>query len=230
MVYRSGIHIMTNAATEWWKCAPSIFFAFPQLNNCLLPSVGESLRFLPSTAPNHKIMRLQGSKQQHVARRRATGFTLIEVLLVIVIILMLAGAIVAFLLPQQKGAEKNTTRLLLTQVSSALDTYRLNIGHYPTEDEGGLSALTTKPTFENEKLADKWSGPYIKPGMTLEDAWGNGLQYEPVDTSLEDDSAPSSLPYKLYSLGPDGQPETEDDISLASATDESGAPIEADEQ
>jgi len=175
-------------------------------------------------------MRLSVSKQQHVAHRYASGFTLIEVLLVIVIILMLAGAIVAFLLPQQEGAEKNTTRLLLTQVSSALDTYRLNVGHYPTEEEGGLSALTTKPQFENERMGDKWVGPYIKPGTVLEDAWGNSLRYEPTDASLEDDSTGTGLPYRLFSAGPDGQPETEDDISLAAATDESGAPIEPDEQ
>ncbi len=174
-------------------------------------------------------MRLTAPKQQHVACRRVSGFTLIEVLLVIVIILMLAGAIVAFLLPQQEGAEKNTTRLLLTQVSSALDTYRLNVGHYPTEDEGGLTALTTKPTFENERMADKWVGPYIKPGTVLEDAWGNILNYEATDTSLDDAAGGSDLPYKLYSSGPDGQPETEDDISLG-ATDENGAPIGADEQ
>ena len=115
-----------------------------------------------------------------------SGFTLIEVLLVIVIILMLAGAIVAFLLPQQEGAEKNTTRLLLTQVASALDTYRLNMGHYPTEEEGGLNALAKKPTFENERMADKWQGPYLKPGTVLEDPWGNTIRYEPVDTSLDE--------------------------------------------
>src|SRR6266545_3822753 len=55
------------------------------------------------------------------------GFTLIEILLVIVIILMLAGALVVFVLPQQEGAEKNTTKLMLNQVSTALDTYRLNL-------------------------------------------------------------------------------------------------------
>ena len=84
------------------------------------------------------------------------GFTLIEILLVIVIILLLAGALVVFVLPQQEGAEKNTTKLLLNQVSSALDTYRLNLGHYPGEQEGGLEALLKKPTFENERLGEKW--------------------------------------------------------------------------
>src|SRR3954453_7128062 len=87
---------------------------------------------------------------------RHHGFTLIEVLLVIVIILLLAGALVVFVLPQQKGAEKNTTKLKLGQIATALDTYRLNVGKYPSEQEGGLDALLKKPTFENPKLAEKW--------------------------------------------------------------------------
>src|SRR5436305_4127660 len=95
------------------------------------------------------------------SRRAASGFTLIEILLVIVIILLLAGALVVFVLPQQKGAEKNTTKLLLQNVGTALDTYRLNVGHYPTEQEGGLDALLKKPQFENEKLGDKWNVPYL---------------------------------------------------------------------
>src|SRR5512141_717621 len=112
---------------------------------------------------------------------QAAGFTLIEILLVIVIILLLAGALVVFVLPQQEGAEKNTTKLLLTQVASALDTYRLNIGSYPTEEQGGLDALMKKPTYENEKLGEKWQGPYLKPGTKLEDPWGHKIVYEKVE-------------------------------------------------
>lgn len=141
---------------------------------------------------------------------RTAGFTLIEILLVIVIILLLAGALVVFVLPQQKGAEVNTTKLLLSQVANALDMYRLNVGHYPTEDEGGLEALLRKPTFENERLGEKWQGPYLKPGTRLEDPWGNALVYETVDRTLEENT--SGLPYKLYSIGEDTQPDTEDDI------------------
>jgi len=144
--------------------------------------------------------------------RSAAGFTLIEILLVIVIILMLAGALVVYVLPQQKGAEVNTTRLLLTQLQSALDTYRLNIGSYPTEEQGGLGALLVKPNFENERLGEKWQGPYLKPGTRLEDAWGNKIRYELVDKSLQTD--PGTPDYKLFSLGPDGLPDTDDDIKL----------------
>lgn len=164
-------------------------------------------------------MTLASLARQRLRSRRVTGFTLIEILLVIVIILLLAGALVVFVLPQQKGAEKNTTRVLLQQLQTALDTYRLNIGHYPTEDEGGLNALLVKPTFEQENLADKWQGPYVKPGTTLLDAWGNPIHYEPSDTTTPDTSSTDTsgqpaLPYKLYSVGPDGQPDTDDDIKL----------------
>src|SRR5437868_1334339 len=147
------------------------------------------------------------------ARPGTGGFTLIEILLVIVIILLLAGALVVFVLPQQKGAEKNTTKLLLSNVGTALDTYRLNVGHYPTEQEGGLEALLKKPQFENEKLGEKWAGPYLKPGTTLDDPWGNKIRYELVDaTTTSENEQKGGLPYKLFSVGPDGQPDTDDDI------------------
>jgi general secretion pathway protein G len=160
-------------------------------------------------------------------RQRAAGFTLIEILLVIVIILLLAGALVIFVLPQQEGAEKNTTKLLLNQVSSALDTYRLNMGHYPTEEEGGVDALLVKPTFENERMAERWKGPYLKPGTRLEDPWGNKLRYEVVSAGTESATdTKSSLPYKLSSVGPDGQPDTDDDIKIATESDPTEAGIE----
>ncbi len=151
-----------------------------------------------------------------------TGFTLIEILLVIVIIMLLAGALVAFILPQQAGAEKNTTRILLMQVQSALDTYRMNIGHYPTEDEGGLGALLVKPQFANDdsgQLAARWQGPYLKPGTKLLDAWGHQIVYAPQDAStMGSTDQTNALPYTLYSDGPDGQPNTDDDIKLDTST------------
>src|SRR3982750_1887751 len=147
-------------------------------------------------------------------RRSASGFTLIEILLVIVIIMLLAAALVVFVLPQQKGAEKNTTRLLLSQVATALDTYRLNMGHYPSEQEGGLDALVKKPNFDNEKMGEKWQGPYVKPGTKLDDPWGFSIRYELAEKT-GDGETKGALPYKLFSVGPDGQPDTDDDIKLS---------------
>jgi general secretion pathway protein G len=162
------------------------------------------------------------SRYRTRGRRADAGFTLIEILLVIVIILMLAAALVAYMIPQQKAAERNTTRLMLQQVGSALDTYRLNLGHYPNEQEGGLDALLKKPTFENERLGEKWQGPYLKPGTQLDDPWGNKLRYELAERTSESDKT-GALPYKLFSVGPDGQPDTDDDVKLASETNDANA-------
>ena len=148
---------------------------------------------------------------------RAAGFTLIEILLVIVIIMMLAAALVAFVLPQQAGAEKNTTRLLLMQVQTALDTYRMNVGHYPSEDEGGLGALLVKPQFENEQLGERWQGPYLKPGTKLLDAWGRQVTYDLQNLAAAGQT--NGIPYRLFSLGPDGQPDTDDDIKLPTGSE-----------
>jgi len=173
-------------------------------------------------------MKLRIAAKRATLRRAGGGFTLIEILLVIVILLMLATALVVFVLPQQKGAEKNTTKLMLQQVATALDTYRLNLGHYPTEQEGGLDALLKKPTFENESMGEKWQGPYVKPGTSLEDPWGHKIHYELNDTASGTDTEKTGgLPYKLFSLGPDGQPDTDDDIKLGgnpTDTQNGGAP------
>ena len=167
-------------------------------------------------------------KPNKIGQSVKSAFTLIEILLVIVIILLLAGALVVFVLPQQKGAEKNTTRLLLGQVATALDTYRLNMGHYPTEQEGGLDALLKKPTFENEKQAEKWQGPYLKPGTQLDDPWGFALKYELVEAgSGAETETTGGLPYKLYSVGPDGQPDTEDAVKMAGADAGPGDPVQS---
>ncbi|HYE30908.1 MAG TPA: type II secretion system protein GspG [Methylomirabilota bacterium] len=165
-----------------------------------------------------------------LSRGARSAFTLIEILLVIVIILLLAGALVVFVLPQQKGAEKNTTRLLLGQVATALDTYRLNMGHYPTEQEGGLDALMKKPNFENERQAEKWQGPYLKPGTRLDDPWGFALKYELAQAGSEGGTTTEQtggLPYKLFSVGPDGQADTQDDVKLAGATEGPGDPVQS---
>lgn len=156
--------------------------------------------------------------------RRAAGFTLIEVLLVIVIILMLAGALAVYVLPQQAGAQVSTTRLLLKQVESALETYRLNIGTYPKEDQGGLDALLKKPNYENESLKNRWQGPYLKPGTKLEDAWSQKLKYELVDkaAAATGDDKEDAAPYKLYSVGPDGQDGNEDDVYAVEKTKDDG--------
>ena len=93
-------------------------------------------------------------------------------------------------------------RALLRQVATALERYRLDVGHYPTEEEGGLEALTTRPAYDDEKLREQWCGPYVERNPL--DTWGNALAYE-----LVEGDRPA---FALSSAGPDGVFGTADDI------------------
>ena len=139
--------------------------------------------------------------------RNRRGFTLIEILIVIGIIMALMAAAVVAYMPQQKGARINTTKIALEEVGNAIEMYNTNIGHYPSDQEGGLEALRTKPSFENEATGQNWHGPYLKKEPL--DAWGNKFRYTLSQSGTSDADL---TPFKLESNGPDGMEGTEDDI------------------
>jgi len=151
------------------------------------------------------------------ARTIRRGFTLLELMLVLLILALLAGVgIVAFSGVQEKSEVKITRVKIQTDIAKALDLYRMDIGHYPTEAEGGLQALRTKPQFEDESLAEKWSGPYLREEP--KDAWGQPFNYEVV----EDTGESGGPKYKVWSNGPDRQSNTDDDIKSWSEEEEAG--------
>lgn len=143
------------------------------------------------------------------SRKHGRGFTLIEVLLVVLIIGLLAGVLVFYAGQTPEKAKKDLTKTLVDQVCGALDRYKLDIGHYPTDEEGGLKALRIKPQFSDEKLGEKWAGPYVKADPL--DPWDKALSYQVSDPSSEE---AKTLPYKVWSWGPNGQDDngTNDDI------------------
>jgi len=98
------------------------------------------------------------------------------------------------------------TRVTLVQVSMALERFYLQMGRYPTEEEG-LRALRVKLAFDDEALAAKWAGPYLNADP--KDAWGHDVNYALLEGG---DTEAGVGAYKLWSLGPDGQSGTEDDI------------------
>ncbi|MDA0322591.1 MAG: type II secretion system major pseudopilin GspG [Verrucomicrobia bacterium] len=136
---------------------------------------------------------MQRNKTRHSAGVvRHAGFTLIEVLLVVVIIGILIGVAAPKLSGRVKQAQVQGTRQSIRNVSLALDTFEVDIGHYPSSIQNLLTS-----SGENN-----WNGPYLKDGRTPQDAWGVDLQY-----ALEGDA------YKLRSAGPDGQMGSGDDIT-----------------
>ncbi len=117
------------------------------------------------------------------------GFTLLELLVVMVIIGLLAGYVGPKYFEQIGKSETKTARAQVDSLGKALDQYRIDVGQYPTTEQG-LAALNKSPN----NLA-KWSGPYLAKAIPI-DPWGASYQYKSPGEHGE---------YDLYSLGKDGQ-------------------------
>jgi general secretion pathway protein G len=122
--------------------------------------------------------------------RLARGFTLLELLVVMVIIGLLVGYVAPMYFKQVGKSEVKVAKAQIEAFGKALDQYRLDLGHYPTTEQG-LQALITKPTDET-----RWDGPYLKKGVPL-DPWGSAYSYKRPGTKGE---------YDIISLGKDGAP------------------------
>ena len=131
-----------------------------------------------------------------VMRNSSKGMTLIEILIVVALLGGLMAIIVTNLSDSAESARIDQTRIQFGTISQALQIYRLNVGRYPTTEQG-LNALLEKPSN-----ARRWRGPYTEEAK-LRDPWGEEIQYELI----------SGKKYKLTSLGPGGVLGDEDDIT-----------------
>ena len=125
-----------------------------------------------------------------VKRKRSSGFTLLELLVVMVIIGLLAGYVGPRYFSQIGKSEVKAARAQIDALEKALDQYRIDVGHYPTTEQG-LPALMAAPSGEG-----RWSGPYLRKAVP-DDPWGKPYQYRQPGEHGD---------FDLFSYGPDGQP------------------------
>lgn len=123
--------------------------------------------------------------------RARAGFTLLELLVVIVIIGLLAAYVGPKYFSQLSKSEVTVAKAQMEAFEKSLDTYRLDVGRYPTTEEG-MAALMAAPAAAGAK----WNGPYLKKGVP-KDPWGNPYLYRAPGAKSE---------YEIVSTGKDGQP------------------------
>ena len=126
---------------------------------------------------------------------RTAGFTLIELLIVMVIIGLLASLVAPQMFKQVGKAKHKTAQAQIDLIGTALDSYRLDVGSYPTTEQG-LDALRNQP-----QGVDMWDGPYLPKDVPL-DPWGNPYEYKSPGDHNE---------YDLVSYGADGKVGGEDE-------------------
>ncbi len=120
--------------------------------------------------------------------KRSKGFSLMELLVVLVIIGLLAASVGPTLYKRIVPAKQTAARDQIKNFSTALDNYFIDIGRYPTTQQG-LHALRTKP-----EGAARWDGPYLEKEIP-NDPWSRPYIYR---------SPGRNGGYEIISYGDDG--------------------------
>ncbi|MEQ9408394.1 MAG: type II secretion system protein GspG [Fuerstiella sp.] len=171
-------------------------------------------------------------KKTHTTRTRRPfprhGFTLTELLIVMAILVLLVSLVGPRLLGSKEKADINSVKTQIGMFQASLERYAIDLNRFPSSEQG-LAALIAPPAADStgeaggdsgggESLelegedgagggsSSAWDGPYIKTETLPKDPWGNSYRYEFPATHNK-----LNVP-DIWSLGPDGQENTDDDI------------------
>jgi general secretion pathway protein G len=138
-----------------------------------------------------------GGETREARRGGSAGITLIELLVVMVIIAMFATLVGGRLFRNVDKAKVTQAKAQIQEFETVLDMFRLDVGRYPSSDEG-LQALHVKPS-----AVENWDGPYLKKDVPL-DPWGHPYVYKFPGQHTD---------FDLFSMGADGQEGGEGDAA-----------------
>jgi general secretion pathway protein G len=122
--------------------------------------------------------------------RTVRGFTLLELLVVLAILALIASFAGPQVIKYLGRAKTDAARVQIGNLTSAIDLYRLEIGHYPSAEQG-LRALIEQPSG-----AENWNGPYLQKRAALNDPWGVAYQYRIPGENND---------FDIFTLGADNQ-------------------------
>ncbi|MCF7817701.1 MAG: type II secretion system major pseudopilin GspG [Kiritimatiellales bacterium] len=123
-------------------------------------------------------------------RQNKSGFTLVELLVVLVILMVIGTIAVQNFSGEEDKAKVKAAKSSFTQIETALERFKLDMGRYPTEEEG-LVVLLQPP----EADAENWAGKYLAKPKHIVDPWGHDYIYVVP--------GPNNEPYEIKTLGAD---------------------------
>jgi general secretion pathway protein G len=138
----------------------------------------------------------QTARTDNQKQTAQSGFSLLELLVVMAIMALLVGFVAPKVMGYLGAAKVTASKVQMQNIVSALELYRLDVGHYPSQSDG-LVALVTAPAG-----AKGWSGPYLAKASGLKDAWGEPYLYKLPGEHGE---------FDIVSLGADNQSGGEDE-------------------
>lgn len=124
-------------------------------------------------------------------KKPMSGFTLIELLVVLAIIGLLAGLVGPQVMKHLGSSKTKAAKVQIEDLAGALDMYRMDVGRYPSTEEG-LKSLVEKPAN-----ARSWNGPYLRKNNVPQDPWVYDYHYA---------SPGEHGRFDIYSLGADSAP------------------------
>ena len=143
-------------------------------------------------------MKANNTLRNNIRRRKRKGFTLVEIMVVLFIMMVIASMAMLAVRSYMENAYKKEAGIFVRSLETPIETFHMDHRQYPNS----LEDLLSPPSYVDQA---KGTWPYIKMSAAKTDPWGSPYQYV-VPGSHNPES------YDLWSLGPDGTPDTADDI------------------